>query len=178
MAQLSADDRKKTQTLLSIFERRDPDGTYHFSDGEVRHFVPLLVLVSGEALGDEMSVELRTLMGEFAQAAGLSAKSTAKQVQAAVDAHYAKFPVNPELLAAFKSVVREGALSGDAGRAAGESFAKFLGGRPKTTAPAAKAPAAGELNPLMLRLRGAQTSKPPAKTTHAKGGRGPAKKRP
>lgn len=127
MAGTSPDVKSKAETLLAVFERQNDDGTYLYSDREVREFLPLLVLAAGETI--DGIPHLMELMGQFASKLGLQPEMDREQIQRAVETYYAENPLNPRLLAAFQTAVHEtvvGSVSIDAVKA----FAKFAGDRP------------------------------------------------
>lgn len=107
-------DFAKAQKLLSVFDRQNEDGEYLFSDEDVRHFLPLMLLALGgdidpAALGDST----QQLMGELAVAAGIEDTGDPADVAAKITAFYEENPPNEELVAAVNQFLREGLAEGD-----------------------------------------------------------------
>ena len=60
------------ERLMAIFARRAADGSYLYSDDDVRAVIPLLVFAGGEAGRDAMRhPALARVMTEFCDSAGL-----------------------------------------------------------------------------------------------------------
>jgi hypothetical protein len=91
--------------LLALFETQKKDGSYVHTDESVRALIPLLFLASGEDLSQQ-SPKLQKAMAEFFAMIGLKPKATAKQLQEAVDRHYAEHPVDPKLLKKLQKTLR------------------------------------------------------------------------
>lgn len=128
--------------LAAVFDARKPDGTFVYSDAEVRHYLPLLIL-SAKVPFAALDAATQQILGEFVGLAGLDLSKPAEQVQATIEAYYQKNPVNPALQKGIMDVVR-GVLAsgGDVSKAAlaalgGQKSTGVLGGgvRPAGTAP-------------------------------------------
>ncbi len=130
----SQQDLETAQSLLALFDQQDEDGTYRFSDGDVRHFLPLVLLQLGEALPDGgLDPEAQELLGLLALAAGVDESTPADDVAVKVTAFYERNPPNPTLVEAFQRFVRErvaGASGGDVSKAVRELLGQQAGGRP------------------------------------------------
>ena len=97
--------KKSRPSLLALFETQKKDGSYAYTDEAVRALVPLLFLASGEDLSQQPP-KLQTAMAEFFSMIGLKPRATAKELQAAVDRHYAANPVDPKLLKKLQKTLR------------------------------------------------------------------------
>ncbi len=98
--------RKSGARLLALFETQKSDGSYLYPDETVRALVPLLFLASGEDLSQQPA-KLQAAMAEFFVMIGVKPKSTAQQLQAAIDRHYAEHPVDPKLLKKVQKTLRQ-----------------------------------------------------------------------
>lgn len=97
--------KKSGAGLLALFEAQKKDGSYVYTDEEVRALVPLLFLASGEGLAHQ-APKLQKLMAQFFAVIGLKPRATTKQLQAAVDRYYAEHPVDPKLLKKVQKTLR------------------------------------------------------------------------
>lgn len=132
------------KTLMAIFEKQKPDGTYLYTDAEVRHYLPYLVLAAKVPL-DQLHESVQLLVGQLVVDAKLDLKAGAEKVQQQIEAYYNSKPVNAELHKAVMGFVRETLSSGgDEQRAAlasallgKEQATGVLGGgvRPAGTSP-------------------------------------------
>lgn len=130
-------------SLLAIFDARQPDGTFVYTDAEVRHYLPYLVLAAKIPI-ETLHESVQELVGQLVVDAKLELGAGAAKVQEALHAFYAAKPVNAALHKAVMGFAREQLLqSGDAGRAAvaallgRETTTGVLGGgvRPPGTVP-------------------------------------------
>jgi hypothetical protein len=94
------------EKLMNVFRRTDAKGSYVFSDDDVKHFLPWILVHMDVDLGSLDDVTIGTF-AEACAAAGVKDGMDVEQVTAAFDAWYAKNPPNPELAAAFSTVWRE-----------------------------------------------------------------------
>jgi hypothetical protein len=165
LEQLDREETRYAQELMTIFERRDRDGSYHFSDGEVRHFLPLLFLTVPTA--NEVPPAGKYLVAEAAAKAGIKSGASPAQIHKALVRYYKKNPVNGELLKAYVDFVREKIKAGSDLGAANAAFGKLLGadtGRRSALSAAARGKPAGSMNLLEVRY-----SRKPGKETAARG---------
>lgn len=147
----SDEERRQAQAFLRVFERQRPDGTYHFSDHDVRAFVPLLVLGGGH-LPEDASPELGSLLNGFFAQIGVDATTTPEQLQRLVDKHYRTTPVNAELLEAFKEALNAD-LAGETERRGKAAGRLITGAQPDSNIPVAQRPAPkGAVKAAMWRL--------------------------
>jgi len=97
-------DREAHEILMRPFRRVDSSGRYYYSDAEVAHFLMYVFLKSSvplQWLGVVFQRRVVTLLRRLG-ATGTSGVEMAR----AVDAHFARVPVNPELAAEFSDAVR------------------------------------------------------------------------
>lgn len=127
MASPSRETLAQADRLLRAFDRKNPDGSYVFPDGDVRAFLPLVILGLGESLPSPWPEPLQKVMDEFAETLGIAPDATPAQVQDAVDGFYAAHPVNPALLKAFQEAVHEELSSGTMPAARAEAAKKLIG---------------------------------------------------
>ncbi len=123
----TSDELQRAARLLSVLERRDEDGRPRFRDEDVLHFLPLVFLSvapTAEARAELPDAVVR-LLGLFAARAGVDVNAPPDDVALAVERYYDAHPINPELLLAFQSFVREELLAGGTGNE--KAFAAFLG---------------------------------------------------
>lgn len=104
----SEKDMAGAQALLSIFDQQDDDGEYVFTDDEVRHMLPLLVIGAGLQPAD-CPEAVQEMLGEFVADAGISLDDPADVVAERIRAFYDEIPVNPELWSALGAFLRENA---------------------------------------------------------------------
>lgn len=118
MAEMTQQDADHAQALLSIFDEQDAAGQHKFSDDEVRHVLPLLVLGTQLPV-TECSPAVKELMGEFALEAGLNLNDPPEKLSAAITAFYRANPADPGLMGAVAGFLRNpGAAAAAAERAA------------------------------------------------------------
>ncbi len=116
--------------LMALFERQTPDGTYHYSDADVRHYLPFLV-IAAKVPTESLNADMQKLLGQFVVDAKLDLKQPAADVQAAIVAYYDEKPANRELQTEVQKFVREELQAGGAGGDA--AMAALLGGAATTT---------------------------------------------
>lgn len=89
-----------TTTPESIAEhilRSDLTGQRRYESAVVRHILPLLVLQGGYP--PSVNPRVDSIMRDFAEAAGITPKMTARAMTQAINAYYRDHPVDPDLLA-------------------------------------------------------------------------------
>lgn len=126
------------ERLMDVFRRENDDGTYMFSDDEVRHFLPWVLLhldVDLSALDDGMVA----LFAEACSAAGVKDGMDVDDITACFTAWYVEHPPRAELAAAFELVWKQ--VNADAAPETKNPFARFSGATPLT------APVAGAARP-------------------------------
>lgn len=127
--------RQNIERLMGFFERQDDEGLYVYSDEDVRHFLPLLVLtIATESDETSWSPATRKLMEGFTKSIELPADASVTQLSDAVQAYYKKHPIDKELQNNFQAVVRNIIATG-ADSAVGEAASKLLGLQPSTLQP-------------------------------------------
>lgn len=99
-----AHDAAYAKQLLAVFEAQDDQGRYVHDDGDVRHLVPALALMSGWKPSElAADTSLARLMEEFRLAVGLDEDADITAWDQAAAAFYADAPPQPELLAQLKA---------------------------------------------------------------------------
>jgi len=116
-------DERAYETMMDVFRRANPDGSYFFTDADVRHFLPWMMMNTAIDL-DALDDGSLQLFADACLAAGVVAGMPAQDARAKFAAYYAAHPVHPELVSGFKAAVRE-VVGGAA--AQGATFAKFAG---------------------------------------------------
>lgn len=104
-SQLSEHEEEIAQQILKVFESQDENGDFLYSDGEVRHFLPALLLMSGVDPKDYPTGALGDLFQEFRVAAGVDADATAQQYVDKAVAFYEESPPSESLMAAVRELV-------------------------------------------------------------------------
>lgn len=151
------DKAKNTERLLRLFERQNPDGTYYYADQDVRHLLPMVVIsLTSEVEISAWPTSIKELLGEFAQAAGLSVDADNTQWQAAIEQYYAAHPIEPGLLRDFQSLVRELLAQGGAHELS-EAASKLLGMQPSAPSFAPPPPGAVSLKNLLFQSASGQS---------------------
>jgi hypothetical protein len=123
---------------MDVFRRENDDGSYMFTDEEVRHFLPWVLLnldVDLSTLDDGMVA----LFAEACSAAGVKDGMDVDDIMATFAAYYAAQPPRAELAAAFETVWKQ--VNAEAPPEAKNPFARFSGAAPLT------APVAGAARP-------------------------------
>jgi hypothetical protein len=98
------------ERLAAIFNRKNPDGSFHYSDEDVRHWLPLIIIAGGFP-ADTWTAEMTSAMAQLAVNAKLDAEHDDEALKAKIDAYYTRYPVNPELARELEELV--GAVSLD-----------------------------------------------------------------
>lgn len=131
----TSEELERAARLLAVLERRNGDGTPRYSDEEVLHFLPLVFLsvAPSAAARARLPDAVIRLLGLFADKAGIPPDGPAEDVTRALERYYEAHPVNPELLQAFQSFVREELAAGSGG--GDHPFASFLEGSTAKRAP-------------------------------------------
>lgn len=97
--------------ISAVFRRTKPDGSYYYSDTDVRHYLPLFIVttrVSPELLSAE-SLALFSAFVDALQRETGSAQVTLENVLA----YYERHPANPELAREMKAAVQSLASAGE-----------------------------------------------------------------
>ncbi len=142
--------------LRAVLNLRNEDGTHRYSREDVLAVYPIILLQLAATAGeDALTREDTEILAAFATQAGVTRDATGTQLQAAIAAHYAAHPINPELLAALTRFVRE-ELAGSA-ETLGRSFSRFSGARAMDAPPPPLSKEAAAAKGLVLppqKLRG------------------------
>jgi hypothetical protein len=119
--------------LMAVFQSQGLDGRV-FSDAEIQHMLPLLILASANdpAL---MTPDMRRVLTEFAAKADIASGMTDKETQRAIERYYATKPVEPRLLAAFRQFMRNEARDRAGAPGMNTAFAALLGTPMRATRP-------------------------------------------
>jgi hypothetical protein len=116
------------QVLVAAALQTNPDGSRRFSNEDVAHFLPWVMVNLGAdpaGLGDAAAA----LFVSACRAAGVVPADNAQQVSQKFDAHYRAFPPQPALLSAFEAAYRQV----NQGASMLESpFARLSGEKPST----------------------------------------------
>jgi hypothetical protein len=89
-----------TPTPESIAEhilRSDFEGKRRYDGASVRHILPLLVLQG--SYPPAVNPRVDSIMRDFAEAAGITPKMSARAMTRAINSYYREHPVNPDLMA-------------------------------------------------------------------------------
>lgn len=128
MPEPTAQDLEIAQSLLGLFDQQADDGSYLFSDADVRHFLPLMLLELGDAVSpQELSPETQELLGQLAVAAGVDQDTPADEVSGKIAAFYERNPPHPTLLGAFQGFLREHVSGKDGGAGVTKAVKQLLG---------------------------------------------------
>ncbi len=88
-----------TDEILAIFEEQNPDGTYVYTDEEVRNFIPTLFVLSGKSMeDDDLSPSLKNAMLEFLERMNLPTNASPQDIATAISISLVVKPLNPTLL--------------------------------------------------------------------------------
>lgn len=100
--------------IMAVFRRTKADGTYYYSDADVRHWLPMALLTQVSDMAN-WSPSMLSVFGDAMKAAGVQPGT--KDPLQALQRYYAKNPVNAELaaelgqvLSAMVTQLREGDL--------------------------------------------------------------------
>lgn len=91
--------------LLSIFQKKNPDGTARYSQAEISAFVPLLALASEEPF-EQLTPDLQLALMELCARIGIREGMEDDALHEAVLRHYQGSPLNQELTTEFLEYVR------------------------------------------------------------------------
>ena len=128
MPEPSQQDLETAQSLLAMFDRQSEDGEYLFSDADVRHFLPLVLLQLGPAAPpDALDPEAQELLGQLAVAAGVDDQTSPDEVVEKIKGFYERNPPNPQLVEAFQRFVREHVADEAAGGGVSKAVSQLLG---------------------------------------------------
>ena len=94
-----------SQALVNIFEQKHPNGEHVYSDAEVRHVLPWLILSAG-LNAEKLSTSALALVGDFAQKARLDLTSSAASVKSDIETYYRKNPIAPALRRACEAFLK------------------------------------------------------------------------
>lgn len=122
---VSADAMRNAEAMLKVFETQNADGSFLYSDEDVRHFLPMVLLGAGNVTADQLTEEVADLLGEFAQKAGLTKGESGEAMGQKVTAYYEQHPPNAALVAAFQKFLQSFAAQG--GDAPARAMAAALG---------------------------------------------------
>jgi hypothetical protein len=101
------------ERLIQLLDRRKPDGTRFYPREDVLHFMPLLLLIGAPDSIGKLPPNLHNLMLEFSGKLNVPPGASGEVFRKAIDAHYAKNPINPQLIADFREVVNLEAKQGN-----------------------------------------------------------------
>lgn len=88
-----------TDQILAIFEEQNDDGTYVYSDEEVRNFIPTLFVLSGKSMEDQdLSPSLKNAMVEFLERMNVPTTASPQEIAQAISVSLVVKPLNPTLL--------------------------------------------------------------------------------
>jgi hypothetical protein len=132
-------------SLTAIFEKKDDEGNYVYSDDDMRAFLPFLILSTG--LNVASSPQLTKVMAEFCVAAGFDGTMSVEQQQAAIDKFFEKHPINVDLLADYQRFCNQLAVKG---AAVTPALNKYLTDGPRAATQRAARPA-GAMSALAAR---------------------------
>ncbi len=104
-AELTEGEARQAQSLLSIFDEQDAAGQHKFSDDDVRHVLPLLILGAELKVAD-CSPPVQELLGEFVHEANLNLNDAPEKVSAQIKAFYSQNPADPALMGAVAGFLR------------------------------------------------------------------------
>lgn len=85
------------ESIAEHILRSDYEGKRRYDSRSVRHVLPLLVLQGGYPPGVNPRVD--SIMRDFAEAAGITPRMTARAMAKAINGYYRENPVDPELMA-------------------------------------------------------------------------------
>lgn len=131
----TSEELQRAARLLAVLDRKNDDGSPRYSDEEVLHFLPLVFLSVAPSAAQRAALPdaVVGLLGLFADKAGIDPDGPPDEVARALERYYEAHPVNPELLQAFQSFVREELLSAGGGEP--HPFASFVEGAAAKKAP-------------------------------------------
>ena len=90
-------DTVEANKLVAIFRRKKADGSYYYSDAEIRHWMPVIIIAGGLP-ASTWSSEMQRAMSELLEKAGIDlATDAGGRLMAKVYRYYERNPVNREL---------------------------------------------------------------------------------
>ena len=110
MAELTEAEARQAQSLLGIFDEQDAAGQHKFSDDDVRHVLPLLILGAQLKVSD-CSPQVQELLGEFVLEADLNLNDAPEKVSAQIKTFYTQNPADPALMGAVAGFLRNPAAA-------------------------------------------------------------------
>ncbi len=114
-----------TATLKKAFNQKKADGSWQFTDEELRYFLVYVLLMGGTDLAGAPK-EIHQMVGAVGERAGVKATDTPEQMKATVQKYFAANPPNAELRKNAEGALRELLTKGGAA-ALGREFGKFAG---------------------------------------------------
>jgi hypothetical protein len=106
---MTSDEDFAAADILAIFAQRNSDGTPRFPHSDIRAFIPAAVLAAD--LNVKGLPALEDLMNEFALKIGCYDGMSRQSLQQALDTHFRRHPLNPELVRTVEAYCREKILA-------------------------------------------------------------------
>ena len=135
---------QSADVLMAVFEKQKKDGNYLYTDAEVRHALPLIML-TGVANGQVESLPepVTELIAEMLANAGVTKDDKPNALGKKVAAFYEAMPPNKDLLAALSEVMGKEAerLVAEGAKAAAKAAASLTGKAAPSNVPMANRPA-------------------------------------
>jgi len=112
--------------LFKLLFDKDSNETRNFSEEEVWHYYPKIILTFNPTLdSDQLDPKSSSIMRSFFKRAGVEVGMTVAEIDAAIDAYYKKNPANRKLVQALEDfVAREISMLQET---KGTGFANFAG---------------------------------------------------
>jgi hypothetical protein len=92
--------------VVQLLDRRKSDGTPYYAREDVLHFLPLVLLITAPKSLATLPPHLDKIMVDFSGKLGIAPGAGPEVIQKAIDAYYARKPVNPALAADFRDVLQ------------------------------------------------------------------------
>ena len=92
--------QKQTEAIICFFDRRNVDGSYIYTDQQVRNFLPKLVIDC--QIDHRSSPPLQKLMNEFFEKAGIDVSQSKKEIAARIKTFYDEGPGSDTLAREFR----------------------------------------------------------------------------
>ena len=99
----------QAESIAEHILRTDKEGTRVYDGAAVRHILPLLVLQG--SYPPSVNPRVDTIMREFAEAAGITPKMSARDMTRAVNVYYREHPVDATLMAELREGVQALAMT-------------------------------------------------------------------
>ncbi len=113
--------------LFALLDGKKPDGSPRFSDAELLHALPLMLMGLARGAPEiQFSPFVEDLLSQTASRAGVTPQAAPDVVVAALERYYAANPVKPELVMALEQHFRAALASGGPSAAA-QAFEAFAG---------------------------------------------------